>query len=145
MEPNNHSENIESLLELQRSSDRIAEGQQNTAADASLPDAPPRQPSAMASAGTGTWEQSADTKFIIVKWLYFMYILWNIVDTIACVAWFVFLIRNRYVQGLAWLPWLVWPVALFFNRLVYEIGIALFEAIKHLRQIRDELRKLGVR
>ena len=74
-----------------------------------------------------------------------MYVFWNIVDTIACVAWFVFLVRSAYVQGIAWVPWLVWPVAIFFNRLVYEIGIALFEAIKHLRQIRDELRKMNAR
>ena len=58
MEPNNRSENIESLLGLQRSSDQTAEGPQKTAAATPLADAPPQQPAAAASAGTGTWEQS---------------------------------------------------------------------------------------
>ena len=98
------------------------------------------QQSEMVIASTGGWERSADVKFVIVKWLYAVYIFWNIADVIACIIWFALLMENRYTQGIAWVPWIVLPVALFFNRLAYEIGIALFEAIKHLRQIRDELR-----
>lgn len=97
------------------------------------------------NADTARWEQSADVKFLIVKWLYALYMFWNIVDAIGCIVWFGFLIGNRHTQCIAWVPCLALPIALFFNRLAYEIGIALFEAIKHLRQVRDELRKLNAR
>lgn len=93
---------------------------------------------------------AADKRFIIRGWLSFLYWVFNILDTVV----FIFLIsqfgtKKAYGYYSSDVP--DWPVifiiiagylfALLMNRLWYEILIAVFEAVKHLRQIRDELRK----
>ena len=93
--------------------------------------------------------ESQDVKFFIRGWLYAVYWVANIVDTIlgiGCIS--IFGVKDGYYRGQYELNWtaifIIVPIYLFLvlmNRIWYEIGIAIFEAVKHLRQIRDELRK----
>lgn len=95
--------------------------------------------------------EAQDVKFFIRGWLYAVYWVANIVDTIlgiGCIS--IFGVKDGYYRGQYELNWtaifIIVPIYLFLvlmNRIWYEIGIAIFEAVKHLRQIRDELRKAG--
>jgi hypothetical protein len=73
-------------------------------------------------------------------WLYFIWWLGNIIDTVVFLAWFVSMTGPYSTRSLAWIPVVLWVLALLFNRLAYEGAVAFFEMVKHLRQIRDELR-----
>ena len=78
-------------------------------------------------------------------WLYFIWWLWNIIYTVIALVWFVSMTGSYSARGSAWIPIVVWLVALLFNRLAYEGAVALFEMVRHLRQIRDELRRHNMR
>ena len=78
-------------------------------------------------------------------WLYFIWWLFNIVDTFLCLLWFGAMVKGYHTQDMAWIPIAVWLVALLMNRLGYEGAVAFFEMVRHLRQIRDELRKHNMR
>jgi hypothetical protein len=78
-------------------------------------------------------------------WLYFIWWLFNIVDTILCLLWFSAAVNGYRSSNTAWIPIVVWLIALLFNRLAYEGSIAFFEMVRHLRQIRDELRRHNMR
>ena len=112
-------------------------------------DNPPHVVNAMTSS-CGMVGEPPDVKFIIRGWLYFIYWIVNVLDTIG----FIFCLstlgtKSGYYYG-SKLP--DWPVIfviigvylfmLLMNRLCYEISIAIFEMVKHLRQIRDELRSI---
>ena len=93
--------------------------------------------------------EAQDVKFFIRGWLYAVYWVANIVDTIlgiGCIS--IFGVKDGYYRGQYELNWtaifIIVPIYLFLmlmNRIWYEIGIAIFEVVKHLRQIRDELRE----
>lgn len=90
-----------------------------------------------------------DKRFIIRGWLLAMYWIMNVIYTIGCFTWIGALSERRSYYGSGgsdvWVPIVLLPVLLFLNRLSYELAIAVFEGIKHLRQIRDELRKINSR
>ena len=95
--------------------------------------------------------EASDVKFIIRGWLYFTYWVVNVLYTIGfifCLS--TFGTKSGYYYGSKVPDWPVIFVVigvylfmLLMNRLCYEISIAIFEMVKHLRQIRDELRKAG--
>lgn len=97
--------------------------------------------------------ESSDVKFIIRGWLYGIYWIVNVLDTIVCIACIsIFGVERRYSYSDGVPNWTaIWIIigsylfALLMNRLWYEISIAIFEIVKHLRQIRDELRKAKAR
>lgn len=78
-------------------------------------------------------------------WLLFIWWLGNVVYTIVFFTWFVTVLSNRYARGSAWLPFVLWLLALLLNRIGYEGAVGFFEMVKHLRQIRDELRRHNMR
>ena len=78
-------------------------------------------------------------------WLYFIWWFINIVDSLVCLIWIGAVLESYRAKGTVWIPLVIWPVALLFNRLAYEAAIALFEMVRHLRQIRDELRRHNMR
>lgn len=84
-----------------------------------------------------------DIHFIIRGWLYFIWWVGNIASTFCCLWNFAKSLDSYYTRSMAWVPVLALPVALLLNRLAYELAIAVFEGIKHLRQIRDELRRIN--
>lgn len=88
---------------------------------------------------------AGDVKFIIRGWLGFIYLAINTIDIGGCIVWFFVLLFSRYDQGNVWQPMVVLPAVLLINRLSFELSIAIFEIVKHLRQIRDELRKTNTR
>ena len=105
----------------------------------------------VAHSGCDGAREASDVKFIIRGWLYFTYWVVNVLDTIG----FIFCLstlgtKSGYYYGSKVPDWTVifviigvYLFMLLMNRLCYEISIALFEMVKHLRQIRDELRKAG--
>ena len=84
-----------------------------------------------------------DVHFIIRGWLYFIWWVGNIVSTFCCLWSFAKSLDGYHTRSMAWVPLLVLPGVLLLNRLAYELAIAVFEGIKHLRQIRDELRRIN--
>lgn len=71
-----------------------------------------------------------------------LYLLWwigNILYSILCLKWFASAADSYFARDTAWVPLVLWPIILLLNRLFYEAFMALFELVKHLRQIRDEL------
>lgn len=88
-----------------------------------------------------------DDKEILLSygWLYFIWWLGNIIYTIIFIIW-LSAATSRYSSGnTAWIPMVFWLLALLFNRLAYEGAVAFFEMVRHLRQIRDELRRHNMR
>lgn len=90
-----------------------------------------------------------DKRFIIRGWLLAIYWIMNVAYIIGFFAWIGALSERRSYYGSGggdvWMPIILLPIMLFLNRLSYELAIAVFEGIKHLRQIRDELRKINAR
>ena len=78
-------------------------------------------------------------------WLFFVWWVMNFIDTGLCLWWFVSATNNSYTRDTAWIALLVLGLALLFNRLAYEVAVAFFEMVRHLRQIRDELRRHNMR
>lgn len=93
------------------------------------------------------WRGDPEDKCIVMSygWLYFIWWLWNIIDTVVFLVWFVSMTGHYSTRSSAWIPVVVWALALILNRLAYEGGVAFFEMVKHLRQIRDELRRHNMR
>ena len=93
------------------------------------------------------WRGDPEDKCFLVSygWLYFIWWIVNIITSILCLRWFVSAMDNYYSRGSAWIALVVLGLVLLFNRLVYEGAVALFEMVRHLRQIRDELRQLNMR
>ncbi len=84
---------------------------------------------------------AADKRFIIRGWLLVVYWLFNLFYFILCISLAVSWADSWDMKDRVWVPIVALPILLFFNRLWYEVVIAIFEIVKHLRQIRDELRK----
>lgn len=101
------------------------------------------------AARADTWRGDPEDKCFLLSygWLYFYWWLGNVIDTAICLWWFVSMTDSysSSTRNLAWLPIVFWGLALLFNRLAYEGAIAFFEMVKHLRQIRDELRRHNMR
>ena len=96
---------------------------------------------------TGKWRGDPEDKSFLMSygWLYIIWWLCNVVDTLLCMWWFSCMMDSHSTRGMAWIPIVVWLFSLLFNRLAYEGGVALFEMVRHLRQIRDELRRQNMR
>jgi len=97
--------------------------------------------------GVPEWQgDPADKDFLIsYGWLYFLWWIGNIFYSILCLKWFASALESRYTRDTAWIALVVWALALLLNRLAYEGAIAFFEMVRHLRQIRDELRRHNMR
>jgi len=97
--------------------------------------------------GTPKLPGDPNDKVILISygWLCFIWWLGNIVFTIISISWFVSATSSYYSKGTAWMPVVFWLLALLFNRLAYEGAVAFFEMVRHLRQIRDELRRHNMR
>ena len=85
---------------------------------------------------------AGDKRFTVRGWLLFVYWLSNIVYIIGGVSACYNMAHShaRDVREAVWIPYVLMPLLLIFNRIWYEMSIAIFEIVKHLRQIRDELR-----
>lgn len=86
-----------------------------------------------------------DKRFTIRGVLLAGYWLFNIIYSIGCISWIASWAESWNMKDYAWVPVVVLVVLLLINRLWYEFTIAIFEIVKHLRQIRDELRKTNTR
>jgi len=107
-------------------------------------------PSAVQHVVTGSadkWRGDPEDKCFAMSygWLYLMWWLGNIIDSVLCLWWFGSAMDSYHSRDTAWIALVVWVLALLFNRLAYEGGVALFEMVRHLRQIRDELRRHNMR
>lgn len=78
-------------------------------------------------------------------WLCFIWWLGNIAYTVIAIIWLSAATSRYSSGGTAWMPMVFWLIALLFNRLAYEGAVAFFEMLRHLRQIRDELRRHNMR
>lgn len=89
-----------------------------------------------------------DVRFIMRGWLYLIYWMGNAIPIIVWVA----TIIATIVEGTTGIIGtyiitggiIVVPLLILFNRLWYECAIAIFEIVKHLRQIRDILRSTSI-
>ena len=93
------------------------------------------------------WRGDPEDKCFLMSygWLYFIWWVGNVVYTVIALSWYVSMTGSYSTRGSAWIPIVFWLVALLFNRLAYEGAVALFEMVRHLRQIRDELRRHNMR
>ena len=88
----------------------------------------------------------ADKSFLLTYgWLCLLWWIGNILCSILCLMWFASALNSYHGRDTAWIALVVWAMALLLNRLAYEGAIALFEMVRHLRQIRDELRRHNMR
>ena len=95
---------------------------------------------------SGLQGDPADKSFqLTYGWLYLTWWIGNILSSILCLMWFASALNSYYARNTAWIALVVWAGALLLNRLAYEGAIALFEMVRHLRQIRDELRRHNMR
>lgn len=78
-------------------------------------------------------------------WLLLIWWIGNILYSILCLKWFASALESRWTRDTAWVALVVWALALLLNRLAYEGAVAFFEMVRHLRQIRDELRRHNIR
>ena len=78
-------------------------------------------------------------------WLCLIWWAGNIFYSILCFKWFASALDSYYTRDTAWIALVVWALVLLLNRLAYEGAIAFFEMVRHLRQIRDELRRHNMR
>ena len=78
-------------------------------------------------------------------WLFFTWWVMNFVYTGFCLWWYVSARDNFLLRDNAWIAFVVWLLALLFNRLIYEGAVGFFEMVRHLRQIRDELQRHNMR
>lgn len=81
-----------------------------------------------------------DKRFVIRGVLLAGYWFFNIVYSIGCISWTASWAESWGMKDYAWVPVAIMFVLLLANRIWYEVLIAIFEIVKHLRQIRDELR-----
>ena len=80
-----------------------------------------------------------DVNFTIRGWLDAFFWINIVIYSIA----YVFFVANAF--GGILLYSIIYVVLIVVNKLGYELSIAIFEIIKHLRQIRDELVAMNVR
>lgn len=97
--------------------------------------------------GVPGWQgDPADKNFLIsYGWLYLIWWIGNILYSILCLKWFASALESSWTRDTAWVALVVWALALLLNRLAYEGAVAFFEMVRHLRQIRDELRHHNMR
>ena len=73
-----------------------------------------------------------------------LYIFWwvgNLGYTFLCFKWCYSASESYFTRDSAWIPLALLPLLLFLNWATYELAVAIFEIVRHLRQIRDELRR----
>ena len=80
-----------------------------------------------------------DVNFTIRKWLDAFYWINIAIYSIA----YTFFVANAFWH--IFLYSIIYVVLLIVNKLCYELSVAVFEIIKHLRQIRDELIAMNAR
>ena len=93
------------------------------------------------------WQGDPEDKHLYLSrgWLFAIWWFWNVVFTIVCLWFTVGLASTSYTRDNAWIPLVALAVLLILNRIAYEFAIAFLEMVKHLRQIRDELRRHNMR
>ena len=95
------------------------------------------------------WQGDPEDKMLYLArgWLLALWWFWNVVYTVACLAWLSNKMnaRSYYSRGGEWIPIVTLVGLLIWNRIAYEFAIAFFEMVKHLRQVRDELRRHNMR
>ena len=147
---------VRKTKDAQESTETVAQNMNAIAADISkesLPEAENMQ-SKIANGETMNIERAKqngndisdpeDIYFIIRGWLYFIWWIGNAATAFYCLWSFAKSVDSYYTRDTAWIYLLIeLPGLLLLNRLIYELAIAIFECVRHLRQIRDELRKLN--
>lgn len=81
----------------------------------------------------------------LLEWLYWFF---NILHLIGCLILVIYFLRLSSDSFCVWyavgIIVIVFPLGLFQIRIWYEFLVSIFETVRHLREIRDELKKQGM-